>query len=188
MTMKKGAAIFLVSCGTVLSLASAAVAQEKGDSGVTMGYPVAFGFVYHVTDRVALRPEVTLSRGSSDIEQPIGSSESTNWAVGVGLSGLFYVGEWDRVRAYVSPRYSYSRAESTSSIFLVDEQISTATTNSHLFSGSFGAQYSPHPRFSVFGEIGLGYSVQNIESGFTPTRSETWTLSIRTGAGIVFYF
>ena len=43
-----------------------AAAQEKGDNGITMGYPLSVGFVTHVSNRVALRPELQLTFASTD--------------------------------------------------------------------------------------------------------------------------
>jgi hypothetical protein len=37
-------------------------------------------------------------------------------------------------------------------------------SSSYSFAGSFGAHYSPNRRFSVFGELGLDYPWQDIES------------------------
>ena len=52
----------------VLSLLSAAVseAQEKGQSGLTMGYPGSIGFLWHPTDRVGIRPEIAFGLSSTD--------------------------------------------------------------------------------------------------------------------------
>lgn len=185
MQMRTGT--FVLTCGMLALSATPAFAQEQGDTGITMGYPASIGFVYHVTDRVAIRPEVSFSRTSTEIEQLFGTTESRTWSVAVGLSGLFYVADWDRVRAYVSPRYSYSHGHSTSDASLVLPE-SSSTTKSHLLLGSFGAEYSPHPHFSVFGEVGLGYSVQNNKSALSSASAEARTLNSRTGVGIVFYF
>jgi hypothetical protein len=186
--MQKRLAAFLLACGSIALIPGVAFGQEQGNTGITMGYPESFGVVVHVTDRFALRPEVTLSRASSEVEQALGDRGSRSWSVGVGLSGLFYVAEWDRVRAYVSPRYTYTRLESSIDLAPTFSGTSTSKTDSHLFVWSFGAQYWPHDHFSVFGEIGLGFSVQNSRSSLTSATGEGHTLGTRTGAGIIFYF
>ena len=51
---------------------SAALAQDKGDVGISMGYPVAVGVVFHLTDSVALRPEISFTHISSDSDSGFG--------------------------------------------------------------------------------------------------------------------
>ena len=127
----------------VLLLAVADVfAQDKGDTGITMGYPVSVGFVFHVSDRFAIRPELDLSvsSGESDAISGSSSSSSDGSRVGVGLSALFYLGSTDKLRPYVAPRYVFSHT-SSSSDSPVSESESTLT--SHAFGGFFGAQVLP---------------------------------------------
>jgi hypothetical protein len=115
---------------------------------------------------------------------------------------LFYFGQWDKLRAYVSPRYTYARltAESGSgSTFNFDTRNSV-----HAVTGSFGAHYQLHRRFAVFGETGFGYSrsrttstsrlllpvitVPNLPSPVSQsseTNSHNW--ATRTSAGVIFY-
>ena len=54
--------------------------------------------------------------------------------------------------------------------------------------GSFGAQYAMGSKFSVFGEVGLGYSrsISPTSSIYSKTTSTTW--STRTGVGVIVYF
>ena len=45
----------VVAAGTVMAVmltGGPAVAQEAGDVGITMGYPVAVGVVWHITDAI----------------------------------------------------------------------------------------------------------------------------------------
>ncbi len=184
--MKRFAIVVLAVCTAMLVAPPAVSAQEQGDTGITMGYPASFGFIFHVTNKIALRPEVVFSRSTTEFEELFADRESTAWTVGVGVSALIYVAQWDQVSAYVSPRYVYSRAESTAVSSLSPE--STTTSDSHLFSGSFGAQYKPHPRFSVFGEIGLGYTTSTTTSGVSSLKADGTSVSTRTGAGVIFYF
>jgi hypothetical protein len=208
--------------------ATPAMAQDSGAVGVTMGYPSSVGVMWHVTERFALRPEVSFSTstnetpllfGLSSITGPSTSSSSvstsTSSTIGVGISGLFYVGKWDALRAYVAPRFVYTRSsgtsEYTSEPFVVNPSFGTAygpltpvtvttKTESTLTSksgmGLFGASYSLHERFTVFGEVGFGYSTSGSKSTSTPEPdldilvsgggSHGW--STRTGAGVIFYF
>jgi hypothetical protein len=180
-----------------------AEAQEKGQVGLTMGYPASVGVVWHLTDAIAVRPELTFATTSDGFT----TNQSSSTSVGTGVSGLFYLGRWESVRAYVSPRYIYQRSTSTVEvdvtpllppalpvgIVLPSLTTKTTITNQSVI-GAFGAQYSPHRRFSVFGEVGFGYSRLETSTGTPITgistepsaTSHSW--STRSGAGIIFYF
>jgi hypothetical protein len=194
--------------------ATFAHAQDQPRVGVTMGYPASVGVLWNVSERVALRPEITLSRSTGDSTgadiagtAPISTSDSTG--IGAGISGLIYVRRWDALRAYVSPRFSYART-STSASTLSNTSSSESKASSWQTSGSFGAQYSLGRHFGVFGEIGLGYATSTTTSTSTLTTGLTTfingvattssrvqlvtssshanTLSTRSGAGVIFYF
>jgi hypothetical protein len=184
----------VVVLGLLLCACATANAQEAGQVGITMGYPGSIGFIWHVSDGVAVRPEIAFSTASSNNEF---SADTTT--VSVGASGLFYVAKWDHVRAYVSPRLSYGRTTSDSA-----GTIGIALKNStYIVIGSFGAQYTAHKRFAIFGETGLGYSRSSsstttviipivLPPGLEPARPTTTTISTgfstRTGVGVIFYF
>ena len=200
----------VLAVGVVLSVGANALAQDAGQIGVTLGYPQAVGVIWHVTDNVAVRPEISFSTGSTEtpgLSSPlpdlsIDFGETSSTTVTTGVSGLFYFGEWDKLRAYLSPRYTYSRLTSSAgSTFSTDVRNSAYTVT-----GSFGAQYQLHRRFAVFGETGFGYThtltslttrlrlpVIPVGPTFpTPveqseeTHSHNW--ATRTGAGVIFYF
>ena len=46
---------------------TSADAQEKGKTGVTLGYPASIGLLWHVTDRIAIRPEFSFAFTSNDV-------------------------------------------------------------------------------------------------------------------------
>src|SRR5262245_53665062 len=203
--------VSLLCVAVAFLVARSARAQDTPRVGFTMGYPAAVGGMWNVASRLALRPEVTLSGTSNDstIGSILGSgagSTDDDFQFGVGLSALFYVGRWDALRTYVSPRFSYSHASSsgTSGSTSLD-----STTRSYFTSGSFGAQYEFARHFGVFGEIGVGYTSTTITLSTTSNpvivlplpfpapsippltiRSEnhlkTW--STRSGVGVIFYF
>jgi len=189
-----------------------AYAQEPGKVGVTMGYPSSVGVIWQVAARVALRPEIALSRSTGDSASndasgatPLSTIDSTG--VGVGLSALFYLHRWEGLRTYVSPRFSYVRTSASSS---TTAGMSTAesTASSYLTSGSFGVQCSLGRHFGVFGEIGLGFTASRTALtstltlgvtaaviGAAPSRTEivqssshAHTLATRSGAGVIFFF
>jgi opacity protein-like surface antigen len=202
----------MLAVGVVLSVGANALAQDAGQIGITMAFPSAVGVIYQVTDNVAVRPEISFSTGSTespairstfsfpDVSVDLGETSSTT--VTAGVSGLFYFGEWDKLRAYVSPRYAYGRLTSnTGSTFAADNRNST-----YAVTGSFGAHYQLHHRFAVFGETGFGYN--HSRTTFTSiigiplipvgpnvpapvSRSEeinSHSWATRSGAGVIFYF
>jgi hypothetical protein len=170
----------------VLMIASPARAQERGDVGLSMGFPGAIGLPYHVTDRFAIRPELSLSFSSSSSEDEIVRLTSESSTVGVGVSGIFYLQQWDKLRTYVSPRYSYTWSKATSeSIFTGPSE---GKIRAHSFTAAFGTQYSLHDHFSAFGEVGAGYSSQHSSSFETDITVNTDSFSTRTAVGVIFYF
>jgi hypothetical protein len=178
-------------CLLWLVLLSPAVvdAQEKGQTGITMGYPAAIGVVWHATDRIAIRPELQFSAGTSE-STPAGfdGTSSSSWSVGVGVSALFYLNQWDGLRTYVAPRFSYLKARSSVDVGGPFGGDSTLRSSSYAITGLFGAQYSLHRRFSVFGEVGLGFTDQDSTSSVLTIRSSSNTWGTRTGVGVLFYF
>ena len=176
----------MVVLGWVLGVCATANAQEAGQVGITMGYPASIGVMWHVSDSVAVRPEIAFSTSSSSND--FGADTTT---VSGGASGLFYVAKWDHVRAYVSPRFSYghSTSDSTGTIGI------TSKSSTYNVVGSFGAQYTPHKRFAVFGETGFGYNRSKASTTtvvvpvvLPPTTSTLTGFGTRTGVGVIFYF
>jgi hypothetical protein len=184
----------------LVSASGAAAAQDSPAVGATMGYPASIGVLWHITERVAIRPEVSLSQlsntatatvtvigpGGVVISSTTTTSTNDQWNVGVGASGLFYVAQWDALRTYVSPRFQYTRGSVTG---MSGPTQTDFQSNQYLVSGSFGAQYALSRRFAVFGELGLGFS----KSSTTSTQpgsgtSDTNAWSTRSGVGIVVYF
>jgi opacity protein-like surface antigen len=180
--------IFVSSIGW----ASAASAQDKGATGVTMGYPAAIGIVHHVSDRFAIRPEVTFAVANNSSDTGGFASESDTWTIGVGASAILYLREWDKLRTYVSPRYAYFRGETTTmtafSFPLEGPTENTTTSRQHNLVGSFGAQFAAHEKFSLYGEIGIGYTRQRSRSELTDGRGTSNQVSTRSGVGVIFYF
>src|SRR2546430_13392771 len=141
----------------------------------------------------------------------LSTDESTG--VGAGISAVFYMGRWDALLTYVSPRFAYSRAStsaSTSGSTLIGQSTSNSTFSSYLTSGAFGAQYALGRRFGLFGEVGVSYSRTStaLSSTFTTglttfvngvvtqsTRAQTIsssshssTIATRSGAGVIIFF
>jgi hypothetical protein len=175
------------ACTAFLLTPTLLLAQEKGDTGITMGYPASIGLLWHASDKLAIRPEIALSHTSSETDTPIGSTEGSSNGISVGGSVLFSLRKWDRVQTYAGPRYTYSRTSShtESSVLTIESE---SVTNSHAFAGYFGAQFSPHQRFSIFGEIGAGVTRSSGGVQNDLTDSHSTTVSTRTGVGVIFYF
>jgi hypothetical protein len=152
---------------------------------------------------MALRPEISASQSSGEVtgisSVSIGgttvsntiTSVNDNSQVAVGISALLYVTTHDALRTYISPRWSYTRTSSTSQNGAAANPTATSTGNGHFIAGSFGAQYALARRFSVFGEVGVGYThiaVSPTSSGLLVTESVTHGVSTRSGAGVILYF
>ena len=199
--------IGLLAAITIGLFAPAAFAQDDPRVGITMGYPASFGVIWQVNNRVALRPEVSAQKTSSEFitttSFSIGgtttatTTTSTNdaWQVGVGLSVLFYLTTHEALRTYVSPRWSYVRTSTTNSSAGLPPPGQTSATvgNGNFVSGSLGAQYALGKRFGLFGEVGVGYSHSDsgpsfAGSGVISGQTTLRTLAMRSGAGVILYF
>jgi hypothetical protein len=189
-----------------------AAAQDTARVGVAMGYPSSLGVIWQISNRIAVRPQVSFSHNTSETEQILGGilgtvisgnsrTEIHASTIGVDLSALFYVGTWDNVRAYVSPAYTYSH---TSSEFesaagpLLGSSLPVATSikeslDGHGFRGTVGVQFTPHRRFAVYGETGFEYrrSESNEDGGLSSllgTVTKNHTIGSRSGVGVILYF
>jgi Outer membrane protein beta-barrel domain len=169
-----------------LAQSAPALAQDQGDVGINMGYPASAGVVFHLTDSVALRPEISFTRISSDSDSAFGDLSTSNYTYEIGISGLLYVGRWDKLRAYVAPGYAYRRTGGANEVDF--PQIGSTTVSGHTFQGSFGAQYSLHEKFSVFGEAGLRYFTQQTRSSFSNAGVDFRSIGSRGAVGVIFYF
>ena len=197
----------------MLCIASAARAQDAPKVGLTMGYPTSVGVLWQVADRVAVRPELSLSHVSGDTSgvdltntpTPLASDNTTS--VGTGVSALFYIGPREALRTYVSPRFSYSRSSTSASS---GTSTSDTAISSYQVTGSFGAQYTLGRRFGLFGEIGVGYTrtntaidsivtittgtivngviTQNTRTQALSSGSHSNTVATRSGVGVIFFF
>jgi len=211
----------LLIVGFLLPLAAPiADAQESRRVGVAMGYPESVAVVWHVADALAIRPELSFRSGHSDsFSDGFSTATSDSTFVGVGASALLYVKTWDALRAYISPRVTFSRSKTTTETTVTFPPLSfatlsaadlasltaigfgpvsplttTSTITGHTISasGSFGAQYAIHERFSAYGEIGLEFSRATGSSerfgtiAFTPPRTTNW--ATRSAVGVIVYF
>lgn len=178
-----------------------ALAQSTRTVGLVMGYPASVGVLWHVADGLALRPDISLSRLATETTSTsidfLGAPQtattvSEGWTTSLGLSGLFYLGAPGDLRFYLTPRvaYAWSRSDYESSPGFAQLGPYESESEGWLAAGSFGAQYAPHERFRLFGEVGLSYSRQDGTTGYSNSRSRNVTTSVglRSGVGVVVYF
>lgn len=165
---------------TLLVLApSAAAAQEERPLGLSMGYPSSVALLWHTTDRIAIRPELTFSTVSSDTD----TTDLDGHAYTAGVSLLFYTMQRDALSTYVAPAYLFGRSSNESSSGF------ETTGRVHQVNGSFGVQYRLGERVRVFGETGLSLSktTNEIDDIFESESSVT-RFGTRGAVGVVFYF
>ena len=180
----RGSAVFAVAM--LLGMAGPASAQDK-KVGLTMGYPSAFGVLWHVTDKVAIRPELSVAGGSAETNSSGFSANSDTNTIATGVSALFYLNTADKLRTYVSPRFTYSHASTDQDLSSITNSTATNTSNNTSGQGSFGAQYYLSNRFAVFGELGVGFGHTESKSNVTTTKNTAWAWGTRSAVGIVFY-
>lgn len=171
-----------------LALPAVASAQERGQVGATMGFPPSLGLMWHVSDRLAIRPEIGFSRSTTELESSLfidPDTESSAQSVSTGVSAIWYVrAAENNVRPYLSPRLTYIKNTSE------NPDGDGPETTGWSMSGSFGVQYTPVRAFAVFGELGLNRS--SSESAFSAgvitgtTKGTSW--GTRSVVGVIFYF
>ena len=170
----------------VLGLPPRAHAQDAGKTGLTIDYPGAIGIIWHASDAIAVRPDVTFSHASNEST----NSDSDGFGIGFDLGVLFYTKKLDNVRTYVSPRFSYTHSTTTltPTTTVAGLTSSKGTTNATGGAGTFGAQFTPTSHFAVYGEVGIGFTHHKSTSsnlGSTTSKGNSW--GTVAGVGIVFY-
>ena len=88
----------------LLATPVSAFAQDSAKTGLTMASNSSIGFIFHVNDSVAIRPEIAISVAKSTVTTTV-ENENTQTQVAPGAGVLFYTGKWDALRTYISPRY-----------------------------------------------------------------------------------
>jgi hypothetical protein len=180
----KRVVLSFLALGAFCASSVPASAQERGNVGLVMAMPTDVGVIWHVTDKVAVRPEINFSFGSSETEVLGLTTERTGRAYSFETSVLFYVGTIDVLRTYVAPRVAWEWSSSSN-----DDIDAESSSDGMEVSMSYGAEYAPVPRFSVFGEIGLEYArwTSGTEPG-SPFESRSSAWAPRTQVGVVLYF
>ena len=180
---------FVLSSALLSALSLSTVpahAQEQGQIGLVMALPTDVGLIWHISDNIAVRPEINFSFGSSEGDVAGVDTETSRRGFSVETSVLFYLDAIENVRTYVSPRvgFDWSSADDNDSVL-------DASGDAIEVSVSYGAQYTPVRRFSVFGELGLEYarSTATVDvgpAGEIEARSSGW--GPRSQVGVILYF
>jgi hypothetical protein len=205
-----GRTIALVTVIMMSCLGNAVSAQDTPRVGISMGYPASIGVIWQVSDGLALRPEISVQKSSTEFTESISfglstdgtldtttaASKSTSdfWQVSVGLSALVYLSKHDALRTYVSPRWAYMRDSSNTASGLSNLRNFASTASGHLVAGSFGAQYALGRKFNAFGEVGLAFTRTVItpndrqSSSLIGGQDASSTFGTRSAAGVILYF
>jgi hypothetical protein len=159
-------------------LSSALSAQEGRGNALVIGGAGQLGMLFEASDRLAIRPDLSYVRGSSNSSFGSGSS----WDLVVGLATLHYLSREDRLRTYWTPRVSIAFEGSAPSI--------DGEQDSYTVSVALGARGNVTDRFSLFGEVGpeLDYRETSATLGgntFTST-SRQWSIANRVGVNLRF--
>ena len=180
--MRLGRSLLLLSL--LLGVPRIACAQEAGQKGLTMGFPESIGLLWHVTDKVAVRPEFGFAHVTTDSNLPFTDGNVSSTSIGVGVSALFYLKDYDNLRTYVAPRWVYNHTDPGGG----------TTSSANTISGLFGAQYALGKRFSVFGEAGLAFSHSTAKSEVAVAsiidtiEAHGNSIGTHTGVGVILYF
>ena len=179
-----------------------AAAQESGQVGITMSYPSRLGLLWHVTERVALLPDVAFQRivsGSVIGIWAVGGPETTTrtstttWEISPGINALIHLVAWDDVTTYVTAGWSHVRTSATRTDITTTTGASVGlppsgterqefTWEGYETRGALGVRYVPRRHFGVFGEVGIEYS----KTDFDDLTGSSFRN--RGVAGAVFYF
>ncbi len=175
--------ILVMGCGFAAAAAATATAQDSGRVGLTTGYPAVIGIQWHISENIAVRPEISFTTSSSSSQSLIDASTDFS-SFNTGISVLFYSPLRDNLKLYVAPRFAYGRTSGSGDTL-------ESITDIYSVSGSFGGHYALGRRFAIFGEAGLQYSHQTgsvTSSSPLRTTSRGDNLGTRTGVGVVVYF
>ena len=197
--------IAMYAVAALILASGMANAQDRPQVGVTMTYPARIGVLWHITDRVAILPDVALERFSWESEFSFGltgpgsfigsTSRATNitWELAPGANLLVDLARWDDVATYLTGGWSYlylreTRTEVTTSTGQGTSfppsgtEVTKSTDSGHETRGAFGVRYVPSRRFGIYGEVGVEYR----KSSQTTLTSST--LRNRGAVGAIFYF
>jgi len=174
----------VAAIAALLVISTPALAQQNRKTGIVVMSPSSVGVLLSGSDQVAIRPDFSFSKSSTDTTSVATTNSFDSWQVGAGVSALCYMGKPDAFRTYWTPRIGVNHQSANSN-----------GANLYNASGSFGAQYGVGSRFTVFGEVGVNYAWQNAETKSTTSLGATITsttkarsFGTRSVVGVTFSF
>ena len=171
----------------VLFAPASSFAQDEPKAGLIVTAPTAVGFIWHASDRLAVRPDFSFALSNTD--SSTGTTDTSATVTSFGVSVLFFLARRDDLGIYVTPRFSWSHSntEIESSGSLLEAETSG---NAVSFGGGVGGLYRFGRRFGVFGEAGLIYTDQHSEgeSSLSSFESDGSSFGVRTVVGVALYF
>jgi hypothetical protein len=201
-TRRAGVLVAMLLLGAGVRTASA---QTTGQVGLVMGYPGTAGVIWHATDWLAVRPEISfvgITTGTSGSRPSPSLEDSGTWRIRAGLAGLWYLVRDEPFRIYVSPRYSHEFDGRIGGSGLTGGGFgssSESTSNGYEVSGALGAQYLIGTRFAIFAELGVESELNSATTELRTTLNgvvvsvsretrNTRITTLRNAVGAVLYF
>ena len=165
-------ALKLAQIAAILAFGASRVgAQEQGRVALDLGYPPAFAVLWRVTDRVALRPELSFSYTGGD-------QIATTWTVTPGASALVSIHPAGALTPYVGAR-------------VAELLIKDGTgPEQWLAAGLLGARFAIQRHFGVSAETGVAYTRTRFrfgQSGLT-TAVNVWSVAPTGRLSALLYF
>jgi len=164
----------LAALACAIAVAATALGAQSEDTSrrpsLVIGGPSSVGVQFPVTARLALRPDLSLTRTTFNVS----GSETKFVNVGVGIGLLVGLGEVEGLQTYLMPRVALARNTFDNGSF----------TDLWFFDAAFGVAAPIAKRLSFFAEIGprVTYSDQS-----TPAlTNRTTNLVARSSLGATF--
>lgn len=145
-------------------------AQGQGRFAIDLGYPPAFAVLWRVSDRLALRPELSFVNASS--------GGQAVWTVTPGASALVSIRPTGALTPYAGAR-------------LAGAWIKDGTgPEQWVAAGLFGARYAIERHFGISAETGLAYTTLRFRFGPAGTivTSGAWSLTPAGRVSALWYF
>lgn len=182
----------------------------------SVGPSVGLGATYHLTEKIALQPFILFSsstqqrkESSLNYSPPSTTVEATTteqtWRLGANVAGLYFFEKIDNTIApFGGVALGYTRSW-TRGVYTrtSQETVSSSVTDAIVVGVSCGVYYSLSKRIALFAQIGLGYSMNIVNSGSQNYYMNTSQPSIdgngsaitnsslnlsTTGIGVIVYF
>lgn len=162
----------LVGLGVAGKARVAAAQDDAGQRerfGLIATLPTAIGFVWHLSDRLTLRPDLNISNANQ-------TATGSILSLSPGLSLLYHPASEATTRPYGGIRFGQPRRYSEASDEVLQKQLALLV----------GLQHRPRDsRFAVFGEVGPMAEWDSRPVG--PVTYSYTNVSLRTVIGLTWY-